>query len=68
MGTIKMIEERGIEGQPEELIGIFILTLVVNRQFTLRHYRCPLSNCFKAYGSEGSLSQHIKLKHPDTYI
>ena len=26
-----------------------------------RHYRCP--NCLKSYGSEGSLSQHIKLKH-----
>eukprot|EP01017_Pseudomicrothorax_dubius_P015015 TRINITY_DN17488_c0_g1_i1.p1 TRINITY_DN17488_c0_g1~~TRINITY_DN17488_c0_g1_i1.p1 ORF type:complete len:114 (+),score=15.09 TRINITY_DN17488_c0_g1_i1:328-669(+) len=27
-----------------------------------RHYRCPL--CVKSYGSEGSLAQHIKLKHP----
>lgn len=37
----------------------------------VRHYRCPFSGCFKSYGlvsflynsSEGSLSQHIKLKH-----
>mmetsp|Transcript_2450 Transcript_2450/g.2883 ORF Transcript_2450/g.2883 Transcript_2450/m.2883 type:complete len:121 (+) Transcript_2450:86-448(+) len=28
-----------------------------------RHYRCPASECKKAYGSEGSLSQHLKLKH-----
>ena len=30
-----------------------------------RHYRCPVPNCLKSYGSEGSLSQHIKLKHKD---
>eukprot|EP00831_Metopus_contortus_P032304 TRINITY_DN2612_c0_g2_i1.p1 TRINITY_DN2612_c0_g2~~TRINITY_DN2612_c0_g2_i1.p1 ORF type:complete len:295 (+),score=54.45 TRINITY_DN2612_c0_g2_i1:80-964(+) len=29
-----------------------------------RHYTCPNPTCFKSYGSEGSLSQHIKLKHP----
>ena len=28
-----------------------------------RHYRCPATECQKAYGSEGSLSQHLKLKH-----
>jgi hypothetical protein len=27
-----------------------------------RHYKCPTS-----YGSEGSLNQHIKLKHPELY-
>jgi len=30
-----------------------------------RHYKCPCSNCHKSYGSEGSLIQHVKLKHPD---
>ena len=30
-----------------------------------RHYRCPVHNCDKSYGSEGSLNQHMKLKHPD---
>jgi len=39
-----------------------------------RHYRCPFQTCLKSYGyfqcnltknirSEGSLSQHIKIKH-----
>lgn len=32
-----------------------------------RHYRCPLEDCPKSYGSEGSLNQHIKLKHPEFY-
>eukprot|EP01016_Furgasonia_blochmanni_P040705 TRINITY_DN5215_c0_g1_i10.p1 TRINITY_DN5215_c0_g1~~TRINITY_DN5215_c0_g1_i10.p1 ORF type:complete len:230 (-),score=20.81 TRINITY_DN5215_c0_g1_i10:61-750(-) len=30
-----------------------------------RHYRCPVDPCQKSYGSEGSLNQHIKIKHPD---
>lgn len=29
-----------------------------------RHFQCPVSSCGKTYGSEGSLNQHIKLKHP----
>jgi hypothetical protein len=29
-----------------------------------RHYRCPVGNCQKTYGSEGSMNQHIKIKHP----
>jgi len=29
-----------------------------------RHYRCPDDSCQKSYGSEGSLNQHVKLKHP----
>jgi len=29
-----------------------------------RHYRCPVETCQKSYGSEGSLNQHVKLKHP----
>jgi len=45
-----------------------------------RHYRCPIEDCPKSYGyityyiyansnysSEGSLNQHIKLKHPEYY-
>ena len=33
-----------------------------------RHYKCPLRDeCHKSYGSEGSLNQHIKLKHPEFY-
>ena len=47
-----------------------------------RHYRCPVEDCPKSYGyiskqikqlnkivyrSEGSLNQHIKLKHPEIY-
>jgi len=30
-----------------------------------RHYRCPITTCQKSYGSEGSLIQHIRLKHPE---
>ena len=33
-----------------------------------RHFRCPIESCQKAYGSEGSLNQHIKLKHNDYYV
>jgi hypothetical protein len=29
-----------------------------------RHYKCALASCQKSYGSEGSLNQHIRLKHP----
>ena len=32
-----------------------------------RHYKCPIPQCDKAYGSEGSLNQHVKLKHPELY-
>ncbi|KAL4432745.1 hypothetical protein ABPG74_011566 [Tetrahymena malaccensis] len=32
-----------------------------------RHYKCPQETCQKSYGSEGSLAQHIKLKHPDFF-
>lgn len=32
-----------------------------------RHYKCPVEECPKSYGSEGSLNQHIKLKHPEYY-
>ena len=32
-----------------------------------RSYVCPLTTCRKAYGSEGSLNQHMKIKHPEYY-
>eukprot|EP00826_Nyctotherus_ovalis_P002022 TRINITY_DN10384_c0_g3_i1.p1 TRINITY_DN10384_c0_g3~~TRINITY_DN10384_c0_g3_i1.p1 ORF type:complete len:143 (-),score=36.42 TRINITY_DN10384_c0_g3_i1:117-545(-) len=28
-----------------------------------RRYKCKIKGCGKSYGSEGSLSQHMKLKH-----
>jgi hypothetical protein len=28
-----------------------------------RHYTCAIDKCNKSYGSEGSLNQHMKLKH-----
>ena len=28
-----------------------------------RKYKCPYQNCYKSYGQEGTLNQHIKLKH-----
>jgi len=30
-----------------------------------RHYTCPIEKCQKSYGSEGSLNQHVKNKHPE---
>lgn len=30
-----------------------------------RFHKCTVSNCNKSYGSEGSLNQHIKIKHPE---
>jgi hypothetical protein len=32
-----------------------------------KHYTCSIERCQRNYGSEGSLIQHIKLKHPDLY-
>ena len=32
-----------------------------------RHYKCPNEDCPKSYGSEGSLNQHLKLKHKQYY-
>ena len=32
-----------------------------------RHYRCPVETCQRSYGSEGSLNQHIKIKHGELY-
>lgn len=32
-----------------------------------RHYRCPVETCQRSYGSEGSLNQHLKLKHFEVY-
>ena len=32
-----------------------------------RHYKCQMADCHKSYGSEGSLNQHMKLKHPEYY-
>lgn len=29
-----------------------------------RDFSCPVAGCEKSYGSEGSLHQHIRLKHP----
>ncbi|CAD8203820.1 unnamed protein product [Paramecium pentaurelia] len=30
-----------------------------------RNFECPINMCGKKYGSEGSLNQHVKLKHPE---
>jgi transcription elongation factor Elf1 len=32
-----------------------------------KNFRCEVPRCNKHYGSEGSLLQHIKLKHPERY-
>jgi len=32
-----------------------------------RHYKCAVAACQKSYGSEGSLNQHIRLKHPELF-
>jgi hypothetical protein len=33
-----------------------------------RYYKCSVKVCGKSYGSEGSLNQHYKLKHPEIYL
>ena len=33
-----------------------------------RYYKCSVKVCGKSYGSEGSLNQHYKLKHPEIYM
>lgn len=32
-----------------------------------RTFMCPVNDCGKAYGSENSLNQHIKLKHAEIW-
>lgn len=32
-----------------------------------RRFVCEVERCQKCYGSDGSLQQHIKLKHPELY-
>lgn len=29
-----------------------------------RKYVCPVLNCERSYGTEGSMAQHMRLKHP----
>lgn len=33
-----------------------------------RLYRCRAEGCGKSYGSEGTLSQHLKLKHHELFV
>lgn len=30
-----------------------------------RYHQCSVAGCGKSYGSEGSLNQHLKIKHPE---
>jgi hypothetical protein len=32
-----------------------------------RRFKCNVEFCERCYGSDGSLQQHIKLKHPELY-
>jgi hypothetical protein len=32
-----------------------------------KRYHCHSEKCNRSYGSEGSLLQHVKLKHPEKY-
>lgn len=32
-----------------------------------KKFKCEVTYCERQYGSEGSLQQHIKLKHPELY-
>ena len=32
-----------------------------------KRYHCESEKCSRSYGSEGSLLQHVKLKHPERY-
>ena len=33
-----------------------------------REHVCPIKDCEKSYGSEGSLNMHLKRKHTDYFI
>lgn len=33
-----------------------------------RNYSCNIDNCQKSYGSENSLNQHMKIKHPEFWM
>lgn len=33
-----------------------------------REHICPVEGCSKAYGSEGALKMHVRLKHPDDKV
>lgn len=33
-----------------------------------RNYACNIDNCDKSYGSENSLNQHMKIKHPEFWM
>lgn len=33
-----------------------------------KRYKCTVDYCERVYGAEGSLQQHIKLKHPELYV
>lgn len=33
-----------------------------------RNFKCTVEKCQKLYGSEGSLHQHVKLKHPELWV
>lgn len=33
-----------------------------------RNYSCHIDNCQKSYGSENSLNQHMKIKHPEFWL
>ena len=32
-----------------------------------RNFKCSFPGCDKAYGSDNSLNQHVRLKHPQLY-
>ena len=32
-----------------------------------RHFKCPIDDCPRSYGSEGAVNQHLKNKHPEYY-
>ena len=38
-----------------------------NAQEIARQFKCPVKGCGKSYGMEGTLTQHIKIKHRDFY-
>ena len=33
-----------------------------------KEHKCPAEKCEKIYASEGSLQQHIKIKHSGLYL
>jgi len=70
---IKRLDNKRIsaEKKEEEYSGMSLFEKKKRHRRTAleieRPFSCPVGPCYRLYGSEGSLNQHIKQKHPEYY-